>query len=350
MAGPGKQWGALMPDSRHYGTFGMYCLPIALLIVSLFVGRYHISASNVVDDSIRTFSSLLFGTTAPVSTDHTVLFNVRFPRIIAALLVGSALSTAGASFQGVFRNPLVSPYILGVGAGAGFGACLGILLGENHLVIQLSSFVFGLMAMFAAISMGKASKGNGTLVFVLSGMIVGAIFTALISLAKYVADPYDQLPAIVFWLMGSLVNIRYIDIAWIIVPMFIGTLVLLLLRWRINILSLGDEEARALGVNVKNMRLIIIICATLVTSAAVSISGVIGWIGLVVPHISRMVVGPNYNKLMPMSMIIGASFMLVVDDLARTVTVTEIPLGIITSLVGAPLFAYLLKRGRMGWN
>jgi iron complex transport system permease protein len=150
--------------------------------------------------------------------------------------------------------------------------------------------------------------------------------------------------------MGSLVDIRYKDIAWIIVPMFIGSLVLLLLRWRINILSLGDEEARTLGVNVKNMRLIIIICATLVTSAAVSISGVIGWVGLVVPHISRMIVGPNYNRLTPMSMAIGASFMLIVDDLARTVTLTEIPLGIITSLVGAPLFAYLLKRGRMGWN
>jgi iron complex transport system permease protein len=174
--------------------------------------------------------------------------------------------------------------------------------------------------------------------------------SSFISRAKYVADPYDQLPAIVFWLMGSLVDIRYKDIAWIIVPMFIGSLVLLLLRWRINILSLGDEEARTLGVNVKNMRLIIIICATLVTSAAVSISGVIGWVGLVVPHISRMIVGPNYNRLTPMSMAIGASFMLIVDDLARTVTLTEIPLGIITSLVGAPLFAYLLKRGRMGWN
>lgn len=339
-----------MPDNRRYATLAIYLLPIVLVVISLFIGRYHVPASHVVDDSIRSFSSLLFGTAVPKSTDHTVLFNVRFPRIIAALLVGSSLSIAGASFQGVFRNPLVSPYILGVGSGAGFGACLGILLCGNHLVIQLSSFGFGLMAMFTAVSMSKASKGNGTLVFVLSGMIVGAIFTALISLAKYVADPYDQLPAIVFWLMGSLVDIRYKDIAWIIVPMFIGSLVLLLLRWRINILSLGDEEARALGVNVKNMRLIIIICATLVTSAAVSISGVIGWVGLVVPHISRMIVGPNYNRLTPMSMAIGASFMLIVDDLARTVTLTEIPLGIITSLVGAPLFAYLLKRGRMGWN
>jgi iron complex transport system permease protein len=320
-----------------------------LLIVSLFVGRYQMPVSLVMDDCMRTITSL-FSTDVPASIQHTVLFSVRLPRILAALLVGSALSTAGVSFQGVFRNPLVSPYILGVGAGSGFGACLGILLWDNHLVIQLLAFAFGLLAMFAAISMGKVSKGTGTLAFVLSGIIVSSIFTALISLAKYVADPYDELPEIVFWLMGSLSSIRYVDLIWIIVPMFIGTLVLFLLRWRINILSLGDEEARSLGVNVDKMRLIIIICATLVTSAAVSISGVIGWVGLVVPHISRMIVGPNYNRLLPMSMVVGASFMLLVDDLARTVTATEIPLGIITSLVGAPLFAYLIKRGRMGWN
>lgn len=339
-----------MPENRHYGTLAMYLLPLVLLAVSLFVGRYHISMSLVVDDSIRSVTSLLFDTAVPESTEHTVLFSVRFPRILAALLVGSALSTAGASFQGVFRNPLVSPYILGVGAGAGFGACLAILIGGNHFVIQFCAFIFGLVAMFASISMGKVSKGAGTLVFVLSGIIVGSVFTALISLAKYVADPYDELPAIVFWLMGSLVDVRYKDLLWIVAPMFVGTLVLYLLRWRINILSLGDEEARSLGINVKNMRLVIIICATLITSAAVSISGVIGWVGLVVPHISRMVVGPNYDRLLPMSMAIGASFMLLVDDLARTVTATEIPLGIITSLVGAPLFALLLKRGRMGWN
>ncbi|WP_370576026.1 FecCD family ABC transporter permease [Methanomethylovorans sp.] len=339
-----------MPENRHYGTLAMYLLPLVLLAVSLFVGRYHISMSLVVDDSIRSVTSLLFDTAVPESTEHTVLFSVRFPRILAALLVGSALSTAGASFQGVFRNPLVSPYILGVGAGAGFGACLAILIGGNHFVIQFCAFIFGLVAMFASISMGKVSKGAGTLVFVLSGIIVGSVFTALISLAKYVADPYDELPAIVFWLMGSLVDVRYKDLLWIVAPMFVGTLVLYLLRWRINILSLGDEEARSLGINVKNMRLVIIICATLITSAAVSISGVIGWVGLVVPHISRMVVGPNYDRLLPMSMVIGASFMLLVDDLARTVTATEIPLGIITSLVGAPLFALLLKRGRMGWN
>lgn len=339
-----------MPECRYSRTALVYMLPLILLIGSLFVGRYQTPVSAVVDESMKAFSSLIFGTPVSVSTQHTVLFNVRLPRILAALLVGAALSTAGASFQGIFRNPLVSPYILGVGAGAGFGACLAILLWDNYLLIQLMAFAFGLLAMFLAISMGKASKGTGTLVFVLSGIIVSSIFTALTSLVKYVADPYDELPAIVFWLMGSLATVRYGDLLYIVLPMFVGALVLFLLRWRINILSLGDEEARALGMNVEKMRLIIIVCATLLTSAAVSISGVIGWVGLVVPHISRMIVGPNYSRLLPMSMVIGASFLLLVDDLSRTIAATEIPLGILTSLVGAPLFAYLIRRGRMGWN
>jgi iron complex transport system permease protein len=339
-----------MPEFKYSRTALAYVLPLVLLIGSLFVGRYPTPVSAVMDESMKAFSSLFFGIPASVSTQHTVLFNVRLPRILAALLVGAALSTAGASFQGIFRNPLVSPYILGVGAGAGFGACLAILLWNSYLFIQLMAFAFGLLAMFLAISMGKASKGTGTLVFVLSGIIVSSIFTALTSLVKYVADPYDELPAIVFWLMGSLATVRYGDLLYILLPMFIGALVLFLLRWRINILSLGDEEAKALGMNVEKMRLIIIVCATLLTSAAVSISGVIGWVGLVVPHISRMIVGPNYSRLLPMSMVIGASFMLIVDDLSRTIVATEIPLGILTSLVGAPLFAYLIQRGRMGWN
>jgi iron complex transport system permease protein len=339
-----------MPDYRYNHTALMYLLPFVLIIISLFVGRYQTPMSSVMDESIKMFSAFIFGTPASVSTEHTVLFNIRLPRILAALLVGAALSTAGVSFQGIFRNPLVSPYILGVGAGAGFGACLAILLWNSYLVIQLMAFIFGLLAMFAAISMSKASKGTGTVVFVLSGIIVGSIFTALTSLVKYVADPYDELPAIVFWLMGSLSAVRYGDLLWIALPMFIGALLLFLLRWRINVLSLGDEEAKALGMDVEKMRLVVIVCATLMTSAAVSISGVIGWVGLVVPHISRMIVGPNYSRLLPMSMVIGASFMLLVDDLSRTIAATEIPLGILTSLVGAPLFAYLIKRGRTGWN
>jgi iron complex transport system permease protein len=206
------------------------------------------------------------------------------------------------------------------------------------------------MAMTGAILIGKVSKGTGSLVFVLAGIIIGSIFTSLTSLVKYVADPYDELPEIVFWLMGSLSTVRYGDLLWLIVPLVAGSAILLLLRWRINILSLGDEEAKALGLDIEKMRLTIIVCATLVTSSAVSISGIIGWVGLVVPHIARMLVGPNYSKLLPVSLALGASFMLLVDDIARTIVATEIPLGIITSLLGAPLFGYLIKRGRLGWN
>jgi iron complex transport system permease protein len=250
----------------------------------------------------------------------------------------------------VFRNPLVSPYVLGVGAGSGFGACLGILLSDSSLIMQLLAFIFGLLAMGGAILIGRVSKGTGSLVFVLGGIIIGAVFNSLISLVKYVADPYDDLPEIVFWLMGSLSAVRYGDLVWLVVPLVIGATILLLLRWRINILSLGDEEAKSLGIDIEKMRLVIILCATLVTSAAVSISGIIGWVGLVVPHIARMMVGPNYSKLLPLSLVMGASFMLIVDDIARTIVATEIPLGIITSLLGAPVFGYLIKRGKLGWN
>ncbi len=339
-----------MTNIRRYGIISLYLLPFVLLVVSLFVGRYEIDAVHIVDDIVKTISSVLFGTPVPVSTQHTILFSVRLPRILAALLVGSALSVSGVSFQGIFRNPLVSPDILGVAAGAGFGACLAILTSNSYIAIQTYSFIFGLVAVFAALYMGKASRGTSTLAFILYGIVVTSIFNAFISLAKYVADPYNELPAIVFWFMGSLSSVRYKDLYGIFIPMLAGSLVLFLLRWRINILSLGDEEAKSLGINVDRMRLVIIICATLVTSAAVSVSGVIGWVGLVVPHICRMIVGPNYSRLLPMSMVAGASFMLLADGIARTVAATEIPLGIITALVGAPLFAYLLKRGHMGWN
>ncbi|MDY0386219.1 MAG: iron ABC transporter permease [Methanolobus sp.] len=341
---------AVYLDNRSYAVILLYTLPFVLMLLSLFVGRYHIPVSSVISELFLSSRAFLLGISLPMSTNHTVLFSIRLPRIIAALLVGSALSVAGASFQGVFQNPLVSPYILGVGAGAGFGACLGILLSDSYMFVQLLAFIFGLLAMFSAILMGKVSKGAGNLVFVLSGIIVGSIFTSLISLAKYIADPYDDLPEIVFWLMGSLSSVRYVDVLWLAIPLIIGITILLLLRWRINVLTLGDEEAKSLGVDIDKMRLVIIICATLVTSAAVSLSGIIGWVGLVVPHIARMLVGPNYVKLLPASIAIGASFLLLVDDLARTMTATEIPLGIITSLVGAPLFAYLIKRGRLGWN
>ncbi len=319
---------------------------IFLFFLSFLLGRYPISPLMV--------GKVFISRIVPIShswpsTVDTVVFLVRFPRIVAAILVGAGLSVSGASFQGTFKNPLVSPYILGVSAGAGFGAALAILLSKSLLTIQVSAFVFGILAALLSLIVGKAHKSTSTLTLVLGGIIVGALFSALLSLIKYVADPYDKLPAIVFWLMGSLASVSNKDLLMVAPPILSGTFVLLLIRWRINILSMGDEEAQALGVNPKKLRMIIIICGTLITASSVCISGIIGWVGLIIPHIGRMLVGPDYKKLLPASILIGAAYLLLVDDLARTLTTAEIPLGIITAIVGAPIFAYILRKKKTGW-
>ncbi|MDD5015039.1 MAG: iron ABC transporter permease [Atribacterota bacterium] len=320
---------------------------IALFFFSFLLGRYPISPLIVG----KVFISRIL----PIShtwppTVETVVFFVRLPRIVAAMLAGAGLSVSGASFQGIFNNPLVSPYILGVSAGAGFGAALAILLSESLLTIQVSAFVFGILAALLSLIIGRAHKSTSTLTLVLGGIIVGALFSALLSLIKYIADPYDKLPAIVFWLMGSLSSVSNKDLLMLAPPILSGTFVLLLIRWKINILSMGDEEAQTLGVNPKKLRIVIIVCGVLITAASVSMSGIIGWVGLVIPHIGRMLVGPDYKKLLPVSILIGAAYLLLIDDLARTLTVAEIPLGIITAIVGAPIFAYLLQKRKTGWH
>ncbi|MGM0771716.1 MAG: FecCD family ABC transporter permease [Halobacteriota archaeon] len=320
---------------------------IFLFGISIFIGRYSIPPLTIVGNIISRILS--FGDVAP-SNVETVIFQIRLPRIIAAMLVGAGLSISGASFQGLFRNPLISPYILGVAAGAGFGACFGILISENFIVIQLMAFSFGIFASFMSYSLSKSCQATATLILVLSGIIVGAVFTALTSLIKYVADPYDKLPEMVFWLMGSLSSVRIDDLIYVAPAMLAGMLVLVLIGWRINVLSLGEDQAKSLGIDTRTMTILVVVCATLVTTSAVSISGIIGWVGLVIPHISRMLVGPNYKKLLPMSVFLGASFLLVVDDLARTLMSIEIPLGVLTALIGAPFFAYLLQRKKVGWS
>ncbi len=346
----------------------IYLLPFALFFFSLFFGRYMMdpvetlriliigSANTLLDWGSSLLSALSdqqvilpsFEQTWGAS-EQTVIFRIRLPRVVAAMLVGGGLSIAGASFQGLFRNPLVSPDILGVSAGAGFGAALGILLSGNPMVIQVSAFVFGIVAVSVAYCIGRTVGRGSTLVLVLGGIIVGSLFSAFISLTKYVADPYDTLPAIVFWLMGSLSAVSNADIIAIAPPILIGSLCLFLVRWRINLLAVGEEEARALGVDTKWMTMVLVIASTVVTASAVCISGIIGWVGLVVPHIGRMLVGPDFRKLIPVSAVLGASFLLIVDDIARTLTAAEIPLGILTALVGAPFFAYLLTRKKVGW-
>jgi iron complex transport system permease protein len=282
-------------------------------------------------------------------TLEAVVFDVRLPRLLAGLIVGAGLSVAGASFQGLFRNPLVSPHILGVSAGAGFGAALAILFFGHIVAVQVFSFVFGLSAVVLTYALSRVYRATPVLMLVLSGIIVGALFTASTSLLKYVADPVNQMPSIVFWLMGSLNNVSNRDLLMVGPLIGAGLLVLVSIRWRINLLALGEEDARALGVNTDLLRGIIVISATVISASSVCITGIIGWIGLVIPHIGRLLVGPDNKALFPVAALVGASYLVTVDSIARSVAETEIPIGILTAMVGAPIFAYLLRKNRPGW-
>lgn len=313
--------------------------------VSLFGGRYFISPGEVG----KILSAGPRGG-AQDSMAVSVVWNLRLPRTLLNALVGAGLAVAGASYQGIFKNPLVSPDVLGVSSGAAFGAALGILLsGVNQLATVLALF-FGILSVFMTYTLSKLRGESSTLSLVLSGMIISAVFSALISLIKYVADPYDKLPAITYWLMGSFANSSYSNLKLVGVPILVGTVLLLLLRWRINILSLGDEEAYSLGINPVRTRLVIIAMATFITAACVTVTGVIGWVGLVIPHICRMLVGEDHKNLLPASCIIGAIFMIIVDMIARSATAAEIPIGILTALVGAPFFAILFKTSKGDWQ
>ncbi|QXO94142.1 iron ABC transporter permease [Methanospirillum purgamenti] len=324
----------------------LFLLPFGVIFWSLFIGRYEVEPLTVV--------KMLISQVYPIehtwtNADETILFQVRLPRVIAAVIVGAALSMAGAAYQGLFKNPLVSPDILGVSSGAGFGAALAILFSTAAWMIQISAFIGGILAVLASYFLSRLYKNGQILVLVLSGVIVSAFFGALLSITKYVADPYEKLPTIIFWLMGSLSSVRYNDILAILPAIIFGGGVLILIRWRINLLSLSQDEAKTLGIDLKKITRIIIICATLLTAASVCISGIIGWVGLVVPHLGRMITGPDYKKLLPLTIVMGASYLLIMDDLSRTIIATEIPLGILTALLGAPFFAYLLWRRKTGW-
>lgn len=283
-------------------------------------------------------------------TITTIVFEIRLPRIIGAFVVGAALAMAGSAFQGIFKNPLVSSDLLGVSNGAGFGAALAILLSGLNVVTQIFAFVFGLISVSITYLISKSYKNGGILVLVLSGVAISAFFGALVSAVKFVADPDDKLPEIVYWLMGSLASITVDKLIMISVPIIIGGVVLMLLRWRINLLSMGDEEAQALGLNPSRTRLVVIAACTLLTSAAVSISGIIGWLGLVIPHMTRMIVGPDNKILIPASLSLGASFLLLIDNISRAVISIEIPIGILTAVIGVPIFLYLLRTGYSEWS
>ena len=325
---------------------GLALLLAALMLAAALVGAYPLS----LGDMLAAVGRRLTGA-PPQGQIDTVLFEVRLPRVLAAVVVGAAIAAAGAAYQTLFRNPLVSPDILGVSTGAGLGAVLGIFLSLPVAGIQLAAFMMGLATVGLVYSIASVVHGREPLlVLVLAGVVVGALAGAAISLLKILADPYDQLPAIVFWLLGSLSAIRKAEV-WGATPLVLVALVpLVLLRWRINVLSLGDEEAKALGVEAGRLRLIVIAAATLMTASVVAISGVIGWVGLVIPHIARMLVGPSFDRLLPAAMLLGGGYLLLVDTLARTMARIEVPIGILTAVIGAPFFLWLLARGREGWS
>ncbi len=321
-------------------TIATLALLMALLAIALSVGRFAISPSELIT---ILWARLSGGAHTLPATFDAVIFGIRAPRAFAAVLIGAALAAAGAVYQNLFRNPLVSPDILGVSSGAALGAVLAIFLSLPVVAVQGFAFAGGLVAVAMVVLIGNAVRGHDPiLALILTGVVVGSLLGAGIAMVKYLADPYNQLPAITFWLLGSLSSISSGDLMVAGPLMLVGVMPIVLLRWRLNVLALSDDEARALGVDVIRLRLILITCATLITAAAVAISGIIGWIGLLVPHAARLLVGPEFARMLPLTMLLGACFLLAVDTAARIVASIEIPPGVLTALVGAPLFLWLL--------
>jgi iron complex transport system permease protein len=333
------------PLQKSYRTkltiFILLILLFVTILVSFMLGKYPIQPGDVF--------RILFSKLLPIEKTWTdqmelIFFNVRLPRILLAALVGCCLATAGAAYQGTFKNPMASPDILGASQGAAFGAALAIM---NHLgsrYVTIFAFAFSILTVFLVILISKKAKGGKIVGLILAGIMISSLFQAATSYLKLVADPDDQLPAITYWLMGSFAGTKFSDVLFALVPMVIGLIPLFLLRWRMNLLTMGDEEAKTMGVNVPLVRLVVILASTLITAASVSVSGMIGWVGLVIPHLSRRLVGDNYASLIPTSMAFGALFLLIVDNFSRNLWTSELPIGILTAFIGAPFFIYLIMR------
>ncbi|UPL22175.1 FecCD family ABC transporter permease [Alcaligenes faecalis] len=329
-------------------SYGLLLLLLGLVLAVLVVfalgqGAYPLSGTEVLRALVTGFGSDL-----AVGQDQAVrvVWDLRLPRIAAALLVGAALSTAGAAYQTMFRNPLVSPDILGVSSGAGLGAILAIYLNFSLFGVQMAAFVGGLLAVGIVLSLARMLRHHPPiLILVLAGMAVGTLLGAALSLIKILADPYSQLPSMTFWLLGGLSAVRSCEV-WPAALMVLACIVpVWLLRWRINVLALQDEEARSLGMPVSALRCLLIVCATLMTAVCVALAGIIGWVGLLIPHAARLLVGPDFSRLLPVCLLVGAAFLLLTDTLARSIGTLELPLGVLTALVGAPGFLLLLARG-----
>lgn len=314
---------------------------IVVILISLQLGRYPVSPKELADIVLSNFIHIeKYWTDASAK----VLYNIRLPRIFLACLVGCCLSCAGSVYQGVFHNPMASPDILGASNGAAFGAALAILFGFSRKGITVMSFIMSLITIALVFVISERAQGKRVVSLILAGIMISSLFSAGTSFVKLVADPGNQLPAITYWLMGSLSGAKREEVIFVCIPMAVGIIPLILIRWRLNILTLGDEEARALGVNAKRLRYVAIICSTLITAASVSVSGMIGWVGLVIPHLMRKFVGNDFKYLLPSSMLGGAIFLLLVDDVSRNLFQTEIPIGILTAVIGAPFFIWLIMR------
>ena len=331
-------------------SFALIIILILMINISLFLGQYQISF-----DEYLMFLKKLIGLNSLIDDEKyetlkSIIFDIRLPRIISAILIGASLAVAGASFQAMFVNPLVSPGILGVLSGASFGAALGMILGLNWFLINLSTFIFGILAVFFAITISFIySSSRNMIILVLGGIISSSLFSALLSIIKYGADTNDVLPAITYWLMGSL-SFSTSSIVWnLTIPMLSGILILIFFSKYLNALSLGDEEAKALGINTKLIKLIIIIVATLISALSVILAGIIGWIGLIIPHITRLIFGADNKVILPMSALIGAIFLLLVDNVSKLIFSFEIPIGIVTAIIGIPIFIFVLKNAKKGF-
>lgn len=329
------------------GAFWAVGLLLAGVLVAFTQGRTPIGLA----DLWQLLWSVLQGAPAPNEQTQTIVLQIRGPRVLAAIAVGAALAVAGAAFQGLFRNPLVSPDILGASAGAALGAVLGIYFSAGVFGIQMAAFAGGLLAVALVYGVGSTVRhSDPVLVLLLAGIVIGSLLGAGIGMVKVLADPYNQLPAITFWLLGSLSATHVNDLPALIAPVALGTVVVLLLRWRMDVMSLPEEEARSLGARTTALRLLIVAAATLVTAASVAAAGIVGWIGLVVPHLARFLVGPSFVRLLPTSAVLGGGLLLFIDTLARTLATVEIPLGILTALIGSPFFIVLLRRASRGWT
>jgi len=318
---------------------------VCAMLVSFLLGSYFAWPSQVATDVFEHFS----GSRLSDPKLDIALFNIRIPRIAIVVLVGMALSVAGASYQGMFKNPLVSPDILGASAGASFGACLAMLMNLGNVFIQTFAFVFGMVAVGLVILINKIVRGDALLGLILGGILVGTLFSSGTSIIKLVADADDKLPAITFWLMGSFAGAENKDVLPLLIPMVVGFVLVLWQAWNLNVMSFGEDEAKSLGLNTSLTRVLVILGATLLTASSIAVAGIIGWIGLVVPHLTRALVGPNYKILLPTTMLTGALFLLVVDNFARLLYSVEIPIGLLTSILGVPFFVVIYRKNLRGW-